>query len=223
MYNLLIDVVSNNAMTLVWSQKNNKLVGKSIFSTEQNSSEVIISKIEALLNKYCIDYNQIEKIVAVIGPGNYTNIRVGVSAAKGIGLALNIPTFGITQHELVAKTYKTNLSSNLCVLVHAKNEDFYFQKFNNGISLDEIKVASYHDILDEITNEKFCVIETGKDFLSLLLKNNKNFGNLKSNYIICISSIGIIFKDLDKNTNKNLPKYIKDPNAEKYKKENIYV
>ena len=223
MYNLLIDVVSNNAMTLVWSQKNNKLVGKSIFSTEQNSSEVIISKIEALLNKYCIDYNQIEKIVAVIGPGNYTNIRVGVSAAKGIGIALDIPTFGITQHELVAKTYKTNLSSNLGVLVHAKNEDFYFQKFNNGISLDEIKVASYHDILDEITNEKFCVIETGKDFLSLLLKNNKNFGNLKSNYIICISSIGIIFKDLDKNTNKNLPKYIKDPNAEKYKKENIYV
>ena len=38
-----------------------------------------------------------------------------------------------------------------------------------------------------------------------------------------ISSIGIIFKDLDKNTNENLPKYIKDPNAEKYKKENIYI
>ena len=90
MYSLLIDVVSNNSMILVWSQKNNKLVGKSIFSTEKNSSEVIISKIEALLNKYYIDYNQIEKIVAVIGPGNYTNIRVGISAAKGIGIALDI-------------------------------------------------------------------------------------------------------------------------------------
>ena len=95
--------------------------------------------------------------------------------------------------------------------------------FADTANLDEIKVANYHDIIDELTNEKFCVIETGKDFLSLLLKNNKNFGNLKSNYIICISSIGIIFKDLDKNTNKNLPNSIKDPNAEKYKKENIYV
>ena len=223
MYSLLIDVVSNNSMILVWSQKNNKLVGKSIFSTEKNSSEVIISKIEALLNKYHIDYNQIEKIVAVIGPGNYTNIRVGISAAKGIGIALDIPTFGMTQHELVAKTYKTNLSSNLGVLVHAKNEDFYFQKFNNGISLDEIKVVGFQDILNEVIEEKLCVIETGKDFLSLLLKNNKSFGNLKSNHIMSISSIGIIFKDLDKNTNKNLPKYIKDPNAEKYKKENIYI
>jgi len=223
MYSLLIDVVSNNSMILVWSQKNNKLLGKSIFSTEKNSSEVIISKIEALLKKYCIDYSQIEKVVAVIGPGNYTNIRVGISAAKGIGLALNIPTFGITQHELVAKTYKNNFSSNICVLVHAKNEDFYFQKFNNGISLDEIKVVSYNDILNEIIKKKFCIIETGKEFLSLLLKKNKNLENLESNHIICANSIGLIFRDLDKNTNKNLPKYIKDPNAEKYKKENIIL
>jgi tRNA threonylcarbamoyl adenosine modification protein YeaZ len=210
-------------MILVWSQKNNKLLGKSIFSTEKNSSEVIISKIEVLLNKYCIGYSQIEKIVAVIGPGNYTNIRVGISAAKGIGLVLNIPIFGMTQHELVAKTYKKHLSSILCVLVHAKNEDFYFQKFNNGISLDEIKVVSFHDILNEIIKKKFCIIETGKDFLSLLLKKNKNLENLVSNHIICSNSIGLIFRDLDKNTNKNLPKYIKGPNAEKYKKENIYL
>jgi|TARA_B110000444_G_scaffold211085_1_gene206746 tRNA threonylcarbamoyl adenosine modification protein YeaZ len=223
MYALLIDVVSNRSIVLIWSEKNNKLIGENIFLTENNSSEIIISQIEKVLKDHGIEYRDLSKIITVVGPGNYTSIRVGIAAAKGIGLASNIPTFGITQHELIAKSYKRNQNYDLIILVHAKNEDFYYQKFNNGMNLcDEIKILHFDDILDKITEKNCLVIETENAFVKLLLKNNKNLKNLVSNYHVSGVSMEIIFANIDKNTNKNIPKYIKSPNAKIHKKEKIY-
>ena len=54
MYALLIDVVSNRSIVLIWSEKNNKLIGENIFLTENNSSEIIISQIEKVLKDHGI-------------------------------------------------------------------------------------------------------------------------------------------------------------------------
>lgn len=46
----------------------------------------------------------VDAIGVATGPGNFTGIRIGVSAARGLGLALKIPVFGITQFELASDT-----------------------------------------------------------------------------------------------------------------------
>ena len=45
-------------------------------------------------------------IVVTLGPGSFTGTRVGLAAARGLGLALQIPVLGVNSFEWVAQSYE---------------------------------------------------------------------------------------------------------------------
>src|SRR5690606_9552328 len=49
-----------------------------------------------------VDFTQLERIVVSVGPGSFTGVRVGVSAARGFAMALKIPAVGVTTLEAIA-------------------------------------------------------------------------------------------------------------------------
>ncbi|MDE6266334.1 MAG: tRNA (adenosine(37)-N6)-threonylcarbamoyltransferase complex dimerization subunit type 1 TsaB [Muribaculaceae bacterium] len=57
--------------------------------------------------KDCLDYAhdhemEIEAVAVSIGPGSYTGLRIGLSEAKGLAYALNIPLIGISTLKIMA-------------------------------------------------------------------------------------------------------------------------
>lgn len=50
----------------------------------------------------------IERVGVVIGPGSFTGIRIGLSFAKGLGLALNVPVLGVTTLEATVPKFSDN-------------------------------------------------------------------------------------------------------------------
>ena len=57
---------------------------------EEKPSEKLIELIEKSLRKANLDLHDLDCIAVGVGPGNFTGIRVGISAAKGIALALSL-------------------------------------------------------------------------------------------------------------------------------------
>lgn len=57
-------------------------------------------------------------VAVATGPGSFNGLRVAVSAAKGLALALNLPIFGISSLDILAAQY-LHLSGDLCALVEA--------------------------------------------------------------------------------------------------------
>jgi len=70
--------------------------------TKNNQSEILMSRIESMMNDCKQQPTDLEKIVVAIGPGSYTGIRVGVAAAKSLAYALDIPIVGISSLEVMA-------------------------------------------------------------------------------------------------------------------------
>lgn len=224
MITLLVDVVSNNSIIALITDNKPKTIEKINLDSKQLHSENVVPALESIIDKSTISYLDIKKVVCVIGPGNYTNIRTGLAVAKSISLVNNIDAYGITQHELIAQTYRSSaISSTLAIITHSTNNNFYYKEFNATVPDRNDPILLHADeVLNKIDKRKINIIETGNEFLSYLIKNNFSVKNLTSNYIIPDTNLGKIC-ELNSNIANNIEaKYIKTPNFVKYKKKDIY-
>ncbi|RJR23031.1 MAG: tRNA (adenosine(37)-N6)-threonylcarbamoyltransferase complex dimerization subunit type 1 TsaB [Desulfobacteraceae bacterium] len=71
---------------------------------------------------------EIEAVAAAIGPGSFTGLRTGLSAAKGFSHALGIPIFGIpTLHAMALQSGSRDLP--VVVLIDSRRNEFFAGRF----------------------------------------------------------------------------------------------
>jgi len=68
----------------------------------RGQAERLMPLLEELLAEGCVDWADLARIGVGVGPGNFTGIRIGVSAARGLALALEIPAIGVTSFEIIS-------------------------------------------------------------------------------------------------------------------------
>ena len=75
-------------------------------------------------------------IAVTVGPGAFTGIRIGLAAARGLGLAWNIPVAGIaTTLALAASlTPQERAGKRLVVIIDSKREDLWVQQFDDQLT-----------------------------------------------------------------------------------------
>lgn len=88
-------------------------------------AELIFARIADLLARNGLGYGDLERVVTTTGPGSFTGLRIGLSAARGIGLARQIPVIGVSS--LVALSLGATGAST--VLLDARRDEAYFQVF----------------------------------------------------------------------------------------------
>lgn len=88
-------------------------------------AEVIFTRIAELLKRNGLDYADLDRVVTTTGPGSFTGLRIGLSAARGIGLARGIPVIGVSS--LVALSL--GATGPATVLLDARRDEAYFQTF----------------------------------------------------------------------------------------------
>ncbi|SEP59394.1 tRNA threonylcarbamoyladenosine biosynthesis protein TsaB [Devosia sp. YR412] len=88
-------------------------------------AELIFERIATLLARNSVAYSDLERVVTTTGPGSFTGLRIGLSAARGIGLARSIPVVGLSS--LVALSLTAE--GPVIVLLDARRDEAYFQMF----------------------------------------------------------------------------------------------
>jgi tRNA threonylcarbamoyladenosine biosynthesis protein TsaB len=100
----------------------------SVDAIAQGHAELIFARIVALLERRRLAYADLTRLAVTSGPGSFTGLRIGLSAARGLALALGIPALGIPT--LTAISLAAPAGRPVAVLVDARREEAYFQRFS---------------------------------------------------------------------------------------------
>lgn len=93
--------------------------------------------IEKALAEANVDKTQLDAVAISKGPGSYTGLRIGVSSAKGLCYALDIPLIGISTLKTLAAQVKLSGESGLIIpMIDARRMEVYTQIFS--LSLKEL-------------------------------------------------------------------------------------
>lgn len=103
-----------------------------------NHAEILFPLIERLFDETGISWGGISAIAVSIGPGSFTGLRIGVSAAKGLAYGWNIPLVGVSTLLAVA-TRVREWNGWICPLLDAKKREVYAALFRReGDSVNRV-------------------------------------------------------------------------------------
>lgn len=89
-------------------------------------AEILFDRLAALLARNSVAYPDLERVAVTTGPGSFTGLRIGLAAARGLGLARRIPVLGIPS--LLAVSLGA-AAGPVAVLVDARRGEAYFEIF----------------------------------------------------------------------------------------------
>jgi len=99
---LAIDCAANLCAACVYDAGAGAELGRHVLDLGKGHAEHLMAVIEAALNAGGMGYKGLDAIAVSVGPGSFTGLRVGVSAARGLALALKVPAIGVTTLEALA-------------------------------------------------------------------------------------------------------------------------
>ncbi|MBV1922576.1 MAG: tRNA (adenosine(37)-N6)-threonylcarbamoyltransferase complex dimerization subunit type 1 TsaB, partial [Flavobacteriaceae bacterium] len=124
-------------------------------SNQYSHAERLHVFIEEVLSESNIKKDDLDAIAISKGPGSYTGLRIGVSAAKGLCFALDVPLISIPTLEILAS--QLQIENGLIIsMLDARRMEVYSSVYNKEIiEVRETKA----EVIDETSFVSFLDIE----------------------------------------------------------------
>lgn len=100
---LAIESSGDSGGAAVWH--NGKLLSEAVLPEPKSHGALLVPCISRALDAAAIKREAIGLVVVNRGPGSYAGLRVGVSAAETLGLALDIPVLGVPCLEVMCEEF----------------------------------------------------------------------------------------------------------------------
>ncbi|MBB4230447.1 tRNA (adenosine(37)-N6)-threonylcarbamoyltransferase complex dimerization subunit type 1 TsaB [Rhizobium mongolense] len=141
---LALDTAGVDCAAALYDSGRDTVLGEASDLIGKGHAEHLMGIVDRVLNQADMKLAMVERIAVTIGPGSFTGIRVGVAAARGFGLALNIPTVGITTLETMAAAQREKTPGRpVLAAMDAKRGEIYLQSFSaDGPALDEPRAVT---------------------------------------------------------------------------------
>ncbi len=111
--------------------------------------ELLAPAITAVLDEAWVPRQDVTAIAVGVGPGPFTGLRVGLVTARTLGLALDVPVYGVcTLDVLAAQAVDTGaVSDEFLVATDARRREVYWASYDGqGVRLDGPHVSLPADV-----------------------------------------------------------------------------
>lgn len=99
---LAIDCSANLCAACVYDAVADRELGRAVLDLGKGHAEHLMGVVADALQASGLAFADLGAVAVSVGPGSFTGVRVGVSAARGYALALGIPAIGVTTLEALA-------------------------------------------------------------------------------------------------------------------------
>jgi len=146
-----------------------------------NHAKYLTQFISALLKRHSLSAKELSAVCVGKGPGSYTGLRIGVSAAKGICYGAGVPLVAIGSLEAMAQGAISKIAKEevaipdfLCPMIDARRMEVYTQLFTpNGTAQSEVEAMILDDssFSSPLANSKILFFGNGSSKAKDLLKS----------------------------------------------------
>jgi tRNA threonylcarbamoyladenosine biosynthesis protein TsaB len=174
-------------------------------STLKNAhSSILTVFIDEIFRETGINVHNLDAVSVSMGPGSYTGLRIGVSAAKGLCYAADKPLIAVNTLEAMAwgmikkaSGFSENVADLLfCPMIDARRMEVYSAIYNFRMeSIREVRaeIIDEHSFADILSNQKMLFAGDGAEKCKTSLKASSNAGFMdvfepSANYLIEIAN-----------------------------------
>jgi len=169
---LAIDTSSSTA-SVALSHKGEVLASLT-WQTARNHTIELLPNLVCLLQQAKVELDSIEAIIVAKGPGSFNGLRVGISTAKGLASALNIPLLGV--NTLEAEAYPFAFTGLPLRPIHKAGREeiataLYRQKDNEWQRLEAENLTTVKTLCRRIKQKTLFCGEIPSDIISEIRQN----------------------------------------------------
>lgn len=171
-YILNIETATKNCSVSI-AANGKTLVCKEISELGYSHAEKLHLFIQDVIQEAAISFSQLSAIAVSQGPGSYTGLRIGVSAAKGLSYALQIPLIAVDT--LLALAHQVLKKDGLIVpMIDARRMEVYSAIFDfNKQKIGEVQAEIIsEDSFATISEKIYFIGDSNEKVKSVLTKSN---------------------------------------------------
>lgn len=150
---LIVDSSKKRANVQVITEE--KVAGHTLDETEKHS-ENLLYRIDEILNRADVELKDIDVYAAVVGPGSFTGIRVGLSTIKAFNIVNKKKLVSLNAFEPFLSVVKSGV-----VLLNSTRTSFYYAIIRSGKIL-EMDLVSYENLANIVKGKKVYMLDFEK-------------------------------------------------------------
>ena len=161
---------TTGASCAVALSREGRVVAQRFEAMTRGQSERLIPLIESVMQEAGVDYDQLSGLAVTTGPGGFTGVRIGVAAARGLALALDIPAVGVSAFEVWAhfilsqEDRQKKSGARLLVALESQRDDLFTQFFDLEARPLEVPVLRHPaDLAQKLADQDTFVAGTACD------------------------------------------------------------
>ena len=130
---LAIDTALAACSAAVLNTADGGIVANESLPMMRGHAEALMPLIARVMKTSGLAFSELDRIAVTTGPGSFTGLRVGISAARGLGLATKIPTVGVSTLSALAAPYLgVDDKTPVIAVIDARHAHVYLQVFGPG-------------------------------------------------------------------------------------------
>src|SRR4051812_32174365 len=167
---LAIDTALSACAASVLDTVRGQILASETLALTRGHAEALMPLIARVMDRAAVEFNQLDRIAVTVGPGSFTGLRVGISAARGIALAAGKSAIGLsTLAGLAAPYIAGNDSQSVVAAIDARHGNVYLQVFGpGGRTVVAPRVASLRDALKVSISVPPRLVGSGAEALAAL-------------------------------------------------------